>query len=1151
MRVLLFPDNRSAERVVECLLGWSRSGLIEPFAWRTAEGGAVPDSEAMVSRVDAGEAREMLLGAALQGSARSDNELIAFYPAIPDEGFDAAFAAAAIAHVDLLARTIAHDAARPARCTMVVAPAVIAQPVPPEILTQGFAANVYVAPEDRADPRDTNRLLGNAEVFPLHAAHALATIGDLWDEPGSGREPVLDVLAARQPHNQLAIQVVRCFSRGIDFGYLPDQVSAGIFHGEGGWPNPDPARLDRIDDAERIVPFVVEDFMRAYRQELDLSDFEPQRLDDPREIGLLEAFFLLVRLIWMRIRRRPFELVRERIDSIHDRAADWVERKAGPDSGIRVKHRRGSGGREEDAVELDEALEAPLVVPDGPVAQAWTALRRLVFGLVDGSELPEGIDPTRLVNGRGQRALLTDPRALAPDPDSPPPPVVEDPGPICDPLRLDPNLALLDELTVGDEEEDAARAAAEALAEWGREHRLALLWRVGARIGMALRTAQAEARASLAPSPSEADEEAEAQGAAVEERRGLRRRLRRTLIVASLVALIAASIAAGQLPLLGIAVAVVVIAILWFFTLASAARRWLLADAAISRREDEAKLARLNAALKRSLRMGDAIRLERRYREYLDWAEMLGRLVHRPWVGDPLDCVRLCPPIDHATLPAAFSVAVADVSELGLERLSAAAGSGVFGSGWLAGLYETTERLEMTEIGIRRGLSAEDAEVTRADPAADVGEDREGPRRRMLEAIRRGAHRSLAGSKLGREVLLYLGGLAPDRVCERVAVLPTADGATSGEEIDALPPPLAGFEPPASLSRLVARLAPAVVRIECEGRGREFGGSGVVVGREPLIATALEVVEGASSIAVIGAGGERTAAELRDADHDTGLALLACTGPAVAAQDGGAEDGDEGGPDGAAAVAAASPADVVGDLALEVSEPVAVAQGDPAISIGRPFEGQREPLAAWGLVTAAERRLSFPGAPAGSLFQVAYHRTEGAAGAPVFSLDGELLGIHCAPSSGEVSDLRRQRTSNAIPVAAVRRLIEAGGEATAASEPAPAGRMNGGERALMAPSVFIGELTNVDPPPALLTHHWKDAQKKNDTSETIPAAGEAVTGSDDFSALVGELAFLAPMRVLVHRVDLVAPSGVRDLTSFPDEEDEEPDTEEPIGPTNM
>jgi hypothetical protein len=1111
MRILLLPPNPSGERVIECLVAWSRSGLIEPFAWCVAEPGrSSPDRE--VSRVEAGETQEMLLGAALQGAVGATNELVAFYPATEAEGFDTGFVAAAADHVELLARTIAHDAARPARCTMVIAPAEIGQPVPPQMLSQSFASNVYVAPEDRAEPRDPNRLLGNAEVFPLHSAHAIATVADLWAGPGSGKEPVLDVLANRQPHSQLAIQVIRCFSRGIDFGYLPDQVSAGIFHGDGGWPNPDKRRFDRVASAERVIPFVADEYVEQHREEIGLSDFDPPRLAEPEPFGLLEAFLLLLKLIVARIRRKPFEAVRRRVESWHDSAADWVERKAGPDTGIRVRHMAESGVREEGVAPIEDVIDKPLVVPDGPVAEVWTALRRLVFGLVDGSELPEGVDLTRLVNGRDQRALVTDPRALAPDPDSPAPPIDDGRGPICDPLRLDPSLVTFEEADGGEAKDEESERRRAALEEWGLPHRSSLLWRVGLRIGVALRTAQSEAAMSVPAAAAEGDGDLEG-GSLGEQRRSVRKRLRRTLIMASLIALIAAAIAAGQLPVVGIAIAILVIAVGWFCALANAARRWLLADEAIVRGKAEAERARLNAALKIALRKGDAIRLQRRYDEYLDWAEMLARLVHKPWVGDPLDQVKLRPPIDYATLPAAFSVAVADVTELELERLSAAAGTGVFATGWLAGVYDFTERREMIELGIRGGLTEQEAEVERPDPAADIGEDRGGPRRVLLDAIRRGSHRSLSVSEFGEDVLRYLSARRLDRVCERVAVLPTADGAAVGAEIDALPPPLAGFEPPESLPRLAEELRPTVVWIECGGGRRAVPGSGVVVD-SGMVATALEVVAGASTITLHTADGEQLEATLARADPQARIALLSFDG---------------------------------GELqATSVPAAAEIVQGDPAISLDRPFVGRAGSDPAWGLVTVAPQVLAAPDAPDTPLFRVSYHRATGTPGAPVFDLAGRLLGIHCGRSFGGAGEASGsgQRTSVVVPSDAVRRLIEAPGDIAADPSPPPPTGL-AAARAFVAPTEFVEGLTRVDPPPALLIHHWKDAQKKNDTTEVIPASGEGPKGSNDLASLVAGIEFFAPLRVLVHRVDLVAPSSVRDLASFPEVEVPDADRREP------
>jgi hypothetical protein len=229
---------------------------------------------------------------------------------------------------------------------------------------------------------------------------------------------------------------------------------------------------------------------------------------------------------------------------------------------------------------------------------------------------------------------------------------------------------------------------------------------------------------------------------------------------------------------------------------------------------------------------------------------------------------------------------------------------------------------------------------------------------------------------------------------------------------------------------------------------------------------------------------------------------------------------------------------------VSLVEPEAVFQGDPVIGIGRPFAEKELPTPTWGLVTAGEREVEIAGAPAVAVFQVAYHRAEGAHGAPVFSLDGELLGIQAAAAVPGARDLRSQRTSSVVPAARIRELIE-GGDREVLRERSR--RRPEPPREKLKPSTFIEGLTHVDPPPALLTHHWRDAQRKNEAKETIPRLEEAASGSETFSSLAGRVAFLAPLRALVHRVDLVAPVNIKDLVSFPDAEDPEQGSEEKVG----
>jgi hypothetical protein len=122
-----------------------------------------------------------------------------------------------------------------------------------------------------------------------------------------------------------------------------------------------------------------------------------------------------------------------------------------------------------------------------------------------------------------------------------------------------------------------------------------------------------------------------------------------------------------------------------------------------------------------------------------------------------------------------------------------------------------------------------------------------------------------------------------------------------------------------------------------------------------------------------------------------------------------------------------------------------------------------------------------------------------------------------------------------VPVSALRQLLEHGDRSQDGKRP-PVRSRHVERQAEIMPSSFVEELSHVDPPPALLPHHWKDAEKKNETKETIPSFSEAASGTDKFSTLAPHLAFLAPLRILVHRVDLVAPAAIRDLRSFPDVE---------------
>ncbi len=164
----------------------------------------------------------------------------------------------------------------------------------------------------------------------------------------------------------------------------------------------------------------------------------------------------------------------------------------------------------------------------------------------------------------------------------------------------------------------------------------------------------------------------------------------------------AAIVAAGVLlPLPAALVACALIALLWLATAASVTRRVLARPRIADDRRAARELRNLNRALRLAQAQGDLVRLQRRLGELDTWIAILSELVHRPWVGEPLDGLELGPALDTDTLPAAFAVAIAKPDRRVLEQIGGRARAHAFRSGWLWSIY--TRRGETGEDRVCRG----------------------------------------------------------------------------------------------------------------------------------------------------------------------------------------------------------------------------------------------------------------------------------------------------------------------------------------------------------------------------------------------------------------------------------------------------------------
>ena len=1070
MNIVLAPDSPMADAVLDCLVSWSASALVEPFCWWPVAQGTTGTLDVRV--VVDGQVESQRLNRALAERDVRRPRLVACYPAAAEEAFDVAFADAVEERLTLASDVLAFDPTSPVECDFVTVPAVIGQPVPARLFRFGWRTNVYVAPEDRSDPEAANQLPGWEGGPAPHAAHAIATLADLWLEGEARGDDVLRALSDAVRHAQgetPLVQVVRCFSRAVDLGYVADHVAAEVFQVGDAWPNPDREAFERSRDAARVFPMLADSFFDKHHDVLGLTPFEPLTLPAAESYGLVEAFKRLLTLLWRWVLRKPGELIDATVGRAHDWAAQQIERAAGPHGGIPVRRWKQRPPDERSLLTLRDNVSQPLYHPDGAVAPAWHDLVGLALALVDGSELPAGIDASPI--GRGaRRAVFVDPLLIVPDPAGPA--ASPETERACDPL--------------------AAEQAVPPLVT------ASLLWRVGVLIARDLRQARTDVAAEI-PAPPADPQEATAppkrrwfwpfrRRAHVRKRRGLGWPILRSTLLAA----VAVAAAAKYLPLLPQLPAYVLIVVGWFLLVARAVRRVLVREQAEFRELMQAQLDIVNAEKLRAQRIGDAARLERRYNEYLDWAEIVGWTVHRPWVGTPLERIGVPPPIDRETLPAALVVGTGSLDERDLRRLTSGAQSKLFQPAWLTDLYGALERRIMRDLWLEQALDATADDANLPDPAADTSDDPELPRGSLLEAMRRGDHRSIRQNPLSDNLLGYLAGLRVDGICR---------GLLLGDGPEPLPPSAAWFEAPADLPDLAARLKPAVVRIRCSVDGESFGGTGVVVDPQGLVATCGHVVDGGQELRVVLPDGKELAAEVVSRSSTTDLAVLrvSADAPLPAAR-------------------------------LAPGEPLP-RQGDAIVTLGHPDLLEGEVTLGWGLIAATARRIHLDRLPSGvetiDVIQATYHAAGGASGSPVFDLLGNVIAVHCAGSVPALSDRMRDAASFAVPVRELHALL--GGMPEPAGVTAPEVEPLSADDDLVRPTRFLMQIDDCAPGVSMLPQHWLPASgsERVESVVTVPPTAEELR----LEELAAPLRFMTPIRVLRHRVELTRPHDASELTS--------------------
>lgn len=178
------------------------------------------------------------------------------------------------------------------------------------------------------------------------------------------------------------------------------------------------------------------------------------------------------------------------------------------------------------------------------------------------------------------------------------------------------------------------------------------------------------------------------------------------------------------------------------------------------------------------------------------------------------------------------------------------------------------------------------------------------------------------------------------------------------------------------LADMVDEISPSVVEVFTEtkqvgSRFREYvtegAGSGVVLTEDGYIVTNHHVIDGASTIKVRLSNGTTYAAALTGTDEKTDLAVLKISASGL--------------------------------TAAELTDSSSVRVGDFVIAVGNPL-GELGGTVTEGIISAKDREVTIDGRTM-TLLQTSAAVNPGNSGGGLFNLDGELVGVVNAKSSGE------------------------------------------------------------------------------------------------------------------------------------------------------
>ncbi|MFD9700837.1 hypothetical protein [Lentzea sp. NPDC059081] len=249
------------------------------------------------------------------------------------------------------------------------------------------AVNVVVSPEDRPAENMIDQGLDDSEVFAGHTALACATIGALWSSTEDGP---FDDSQEFGSGARGGVVVVRPFARVADCRPLPEQILPALLHdGVSALGQYRPHRRAYVVDDKKLIEEAAEAFVRVDGHALCYHPPEKPPLVKPRR--RVRKTFRMLWSFWRKaIGNGVLQLGRTPLTRLEPEEEQWLLDASEDGERGRLSPDEAADLAAQAPDSLRENPMMPRTVPAEP--NLWPPLRQLGFSLVDGGNFPSELE---------------------------------------------------------------------------------------------------------------------------------------------------------------------------------------------------------------------------------------------------------------------------------------------------------------------------------------------------------------------------------------------------------------------------------------------------------------------------------------------------------------------------------------------------------------------------------------------------------------------------------------------------------------------------------------------------------------------------------------------------------------------------------------